>query len=163
MDLSTMLNINQFRELIIKSSLKDLLMYSEDAEELLVFTCANESLGGTYIHQINGPALGIYQMEPHTHNDIWANYINPNGALVMRLFLNFHISQIPDPSLLIYDLRYATAMTRLFYARIHEPLPPASNLNAIWEYYKKYYNTSKGAASKDEAMKNYNDFSQCHR
>ena len=65
-----MLNIAQFRDLIVKSTLNDLLLYSEDAEELLVFTCAVESLGGTYLQQVKGPALGIYQMEPVTYNDI---------------------------------------------------------------------------------------------
>jgi len=47
-----MLNIAQFREFIIQPSLHDLILNSPDAEELLVFTCANESLGGTYIKQL---------------------------------------------------------------------------------------------------------------
>src|SRR5579872_996529 len=158
-----MLNINQFRELIVKSSLNDLLMYSEDAEELMVFTCATESLGGTYLAQIGGPALGIYQMEPMTYNDIWQTYINLHGPLTLRLFANFNISNMPEESRLIYDLRFATAMTRLFYARINEPLPCYKDENAIWEYYKKYYNTSKGAAIKEVSIQRYHDFVQSHR
>lgn len=154
-----MFNIVQFRELIVKSSLNDLLLYSQDAEELLVFTCAVESLGGTFIHQVGGPALGIYQMEPNTHNDIWQNHISPNGSLTMRLMSNFNISK-PSEEVLIYDLRYATAMTRIFYERIKEPLPSASDENAIWEYYKKYYNTQKGAAQKDQSIKKYHCFVQ---
>jgi len=153
-----MLNVNQFRELIVKSSLNDLLLYSKEAEELMVFTCAVESLGGTYIHQVNGPALGIYQMEPATYNDIWQNYIYHNGPLTLRLFANFDISSMPSESRLIYDLRYATAMTRLFYRRIKSPLPLSNNIDAIWDYYKQYYNTSKGAATKDESIKKYHDF-----
>ena len=153
-----MLNINQFRELIVKSSLNDLLMYSADAEELMVFTCAVESLGGTFLHQVGGPALGIYQMEPATYNDIWQNYIYSHGPLTMRLFSNFDISSMPDESRLIYDSRYATAMTRIFYARIKEPLPSAQDENALWEYYKKYYNTTAGKAEKEESIKKYHDF-----
>jgi hypothetical protein len=153
-----MLNINQFRELIVKSSLNDLLLYSKDAEELMIFTCAVESDGGTYIRQIKGPALGIYQMEPQTHNDIWMNYIYGHGALSMRLFANFDISNRPDESRMIYDMRYSTAMARIHYLRVKDSLPPCHNVEAIWEYYKKYYNTVKGAAQKDESIKKYHDF-----
>jgi len=155
-----MLNVNQFRELIVKSSLNDLLLYSKEAEELLVFTCATESLGGTYIKQANGPALGIYQMEPLTHNDIWQNYIYPNGPLTLRLFSNFNITSMPSEDRLIYDLRYATAMARIHYRRIKSPLPLSTNVDSIWEYYKQYYNTPKGKAEKDESIKKYHDFVQ---
>jgi hypothetical protein len=158
-----MLNINQFRELIVKSSLNDLLMYSEDAEELMVFTCATESLGGTYLAQIDGPALGIYQMEPMTYNDIWQTYINKDPSLNLKMIMHFQCNKMPSEEWLIYDLRFATAMTRLFYARINEPLPSAKDENAIWEYYKKYYNTSKGAAVKDISIQRYHDFVQSHR
>lgn len=153
-----MLNIVQFRELIVKSTLNDLLMYSENAEELMVFTCAVESLGGTYIKQLNGPALGIYQMEPETYNDIWQNYIKPNGKLTMMFLTNFHITFMPPEEMLIHDLRFATAMTRLFYARVKSPLPFAKDIDAIWTYYKLYYNTTLGAAEKDSAIQRYYDF-----
>lgn len=158
-----MLNISQFRELIVKSTLNDLLLYSEDAEELMIFTCATESLGGTYLKQINGPALGIYQMEPATHNDIWQNYIYENQKILMKLMTTFRCNVFPPEEWLIYDLRYATAMTRLFYDRIKEPLPSAKDIDDIWSYYKQYYNTPLGAAQKDESIKRYHDFVQgCH-
>lgn len=153
-----MLNIKQFRELIIRPTLNDLLMSSLDAEELLVFTCANESLGGTYLHQINGPALGIFQIEPETYNDIWQNYILKNQPLLLRLNTNFNINRMPDASQLIYDLRFATAIARIFYARIPEALPSANDKIAMWNYYKTYYNTSDGSATKDAAFANYQNF-----
>ena len=153
-----MLNISQFRELIVKSTLNDLLLYSQNAEELMVFTCAVESLGGTYLHQVGGPALGIYQMEPMTYNDIWQTYIKSNGSLMLRLLTNFSIGFMPSEEQLIYDLRFATAMTRIHYARIKKTLPPANDVNAIWDYYKTYYNTSAGKAQKDDSIKKYHDF-----
>lgn len=153
-----MLNISQFRELIVKSTLNDLLLYSQNAEELLVFTCAVESLGGHYLKQVDGPALGIYQMEPVTYNDIWQTYIKSKGSLMLRLLTNFGIGFMPSEEQLIYDLRFATAMTRIFYERIKEPLPDASNVDAIWNYYKKYYNTNLGSAQKESAIHNYYEF-----
>lgn len=153
-----MLNIDQFRKLIVQSTLYDLMLYSENAEELLVFTCAVESDGGTYLQQLKGPAIGIYQMQPVTYNDLWQNYIKSNGPLMLRLFSNFCVASIPSEDRLIYDLRFATAMTRIFYDRIKQLLPSAKDENAIWEYYKEYYNTSLGAAQKDSAMEKYHAF-----
>jgi len=153
-----MLNILQFRELIVKSTLNDLLMYSQNAEELMVFTCAVESLGGHYLKQVKGPALGIYQMEPQTYNDIWQNYIHNQGGLLLKLFSNFGLTYMPAEDILIYDLRFATAMTRIFYQRIKEPLPDYRNVDAIWAYYKKYYNTELGSATKVESINKYTNF-----
>src|SRR5260370_40232291 len=66
-----------FRHLI-KDTLTPLGLYSADAEELLMATCAQESLLGQYRHQVNGPAIGIVQDEPADFNDLWKNY--PNGT-----------------------------------------------------------------------------------
>src|SRR5690349_14952079 len=128
-----MFNAKQLRELIIAPTLKDLQLYSENAVELLMFTCANESEGGTYVHQVNGPALGIFQIEPRTYSDIWANYIPIHLGIVRILANVFDCVSIPDPMRMIYDLRFATAMARLFYARIKEPLPDCHDVDAIWQ------------------------------
>jgi hypothetical protein len=155
-----MLNVNQFRELIVKSTLNDLMLYSKDAEELMIFTCAIESLGGYYLKQLNGPALGIYQMQPETYNDLWQNYLqdSKNSRLLMMLLSNFHITNMPSEDRLIYDLRFSTAITRIFYARIKEQLPDSNNVSAMWNYYKLYYNTSKGDAEKEKTIIKYQNF-----
>lgn len=153
-----MFNLIQFRECIIKPALMDLQLYSVDALELLVFTCAVESNGGTYLKQIKGPALGIYQMEPATYNDIWQNYIKFRPKLALILSSNFDAMRMPPEDRMVYDLRYATAMARLFYLRANEPLPAFNDENAIWDYYKIYYNTSAGKADKVYSIGKYHDF-----
>ena len=153
-----MLKVTQLRELIIKPALHDLVLFSEDAVELLVFTCAVESMGGTYLKQVNGPALGIYQMEPEDYNDIWQNYISNKPALLVCLVTNFNISRMPPEDRLIYDLRFATAMARIHYARVPEKLPAAADTIGVWSYYKKYYNTANGAAERDSAIAKYQTF-----
>lgn len=155
-----MLNVSQLRELVIKPALHDLIMASPAAEELMIFTCANESFGGTYLKQKNGPALGIYQMEPETYNDIWQNYIKKKGSLLLIMISSFESTFIPDERRLIYDLRFATAMCRLHYARMPQNLPEANDINGLWEYYKHYYNSDLGAASKDDAIGKYHLFSK---
>lgn len=155
-----MFNINQFRESIVQSTLKDLLMYAPESEELIVFTCAAESLGGTYIRQVDGPALGIYQMEPETYTDIWQNFIKQQGGLCMMMFSCFHISYMPSPERMIYDLRFATAMARLHYRRVAEPLPSVNDTGGLWSYYKRHYNTLKGKAEKEDSIEKYHAFVQ---
>jgi hypothetical protein len=50
------------------------------AEELLLGTALQES-GLIYRRQLNnGPALGLFQMEPATHDDIWADFLTYHGV-----------------------------------------------------------------------------------
>lgn len=153
-----MLDCSQFRSLIIEPVLSKLRVYSKGAEELLVFTCAAESLGGTLLQQVKGPALGIYQMEPNTYTDIWVNYIRNRNQMATLMALHFGCSKIPEIERLIYDLHFATAMARIHYLRMPGTMPDAKDVEGIWEYYKKYYNTEKGKAKKEDAIKKYQDF-----
>ena len=153
-----MIDNKQLRELIIGPALDALQMYSSEAEEILVFTCAAESLGGTYLKQIKGPALGIYQMEPATYTDIWENYIKYSSSLMNLVSIHFDASRIPNPERMIYDLRFATAMARLHYRRRKEPLPKANDVEGLWQYYKQYYNTPLGKAEKENTIKHYSKF-----
>jgi len=153
-----MFDISQFRDYIVKPALRSLILYSENAEELLVFTCAVETLGGTYLKRITGPALGIYQMEPNTYNDIWQNYINRKLELKLKLLYHFDAPKMPDEDRLIYDLRFATAMARIHYLRVSAELPPSDNPQLIWRYYKKYYNTYLGKAEESTSIDKYIKF-----
>lgn len=153
-----MLSAAQLRQFVIKPALQDLVLYSDAAEELLIFTCANESNGGFYLKQIAGPALGIYQMEPKTYNDIWQNYIIHKHDLQLKLLHHFNAPVMPDENRLIYDLRFATAMARIHYTRSLEPLPKFYDVDSLWLYYKKYYNTYLGKADYHEALTKYLNF-----
>lgn len=153
-----MLDCSQFRSLIVEPVLSKLRVYSKNAEELLVFTCAAESLGGTLLQQVKGPALGIYQMEPNTYTDIWVNYIRARNQLATLMALHFGCNKIPDVDRMVYDLHYATAMARIHYLRMPGNLPDAKDIDGIWDYYKKYYNTEKGKAKKEDSIKKYQDF-----
>ncbi|MDX2368828.1 MAG: hypothetical protein QNK36_10550 [Colwellia sp.] len=153
-----MIDVKQFKEVIITPALSLLQKYSDDAVELLLFTCAAESNGGTYVKQIKGPALGIFQMEPATHQDIWVNYIFTNSSLMNIMSLNFFAAAQMDAERMVYDMRYATVMARLQYSRFDEPLPDRKNIDAMFDYYKKYYNTPSGKAKKAESIKKYKAF-----
>jgi len=131
--------------------------YSENAVELLMLTAAQETLLGKYLWQVKGPALGIFQMEPNTFNDIWINFIAYRANL--RDALNDWRAQGVSWNMRMKaDLAYQIAMARIFYMRINAPLPPGSDEIAMAEYYKKYWNTHLGAATVAEALNNYRKF-----
>lgn len=155
----------QFRELIIRPTLKYLepeVPYSEEAEDLLFMTAAHESLLGTYLKQVKGPALGVYQMERETEKDICFNFLLYRNKLSKKI-TNLCFSEVEIPTGLnesIGNLFLATAMARVHYYRVPEALPKKSEFNtnvsylkALSEYAKKYYNTELGKATADDYYK----------
>ncbi len=145
-----MIDREQFKEYIVKPTLRQLqphIPYSEEAVELLVATATAESLRGTYVVQKGGPALGVYQMEPATHSDIWNNFLAYKDELYELLE-----DEYTDELDLTANLRYATIMARLHYYRVKEPLPAADDLEAQARYWKDHYNTHLGKGTVDHFM-----------
>jgi len=143
----------QLREYIIRPVLNRIGLYSEAAEELLMLTAATESLCGKFVHQVGGPALGIFQMEPRTHDDIWENFLKYKPALAMHVKTYGRISQqLPG------NLYYACAMARVHYLRVPERLPSAMDVDGLARYWKDHYNTHLGAGQPHEAVENYQRF-----
>jgi len=81
-----MINHEQFRKYIIYPTLFPLSvngvsLYSRNAEELLIATMAHESKGGTFLKKQEGPAVGVYQMEPNTYNELYSQCIKKDSSL----------------------------------------------------------------------------------
>lgn len=152
------INAQQIRNLIVIPTLEKLGMHSESATELLLGTMATESNFGTFIKQIGkGPALGIFQMEPATHDDIRDNFLKHRQSICNTILHEFNYANFVA-SRLVYDMQYATIMTRLHYLRVPEALPSANNLPALAAYWKQFYNTRFGKGDEDDFIKNYNRF-----
>ncbi|SRR5713226_6971626 len=115
------------------------------AVQLLLATAAQESHMGEFLHQINGPALGIYQMEPPTFIDTLNRADNIISAIYPRA----------PSERLIYDLRYATVVARAKYFLDPSPLPNAEDVNGLWDIYKRVWNTTLGAATQQQFLGNY--------
>lgn len=102
-----------------------------------------ESDCGKYLVQRGGgPALGIYQMEPATHADLWNKYI------VRKYAIEKHLKYTKIPgwdglTQLKVNPVYATAMARIQYYRRPEKLPEIDKVS-MWKYYKQFYNTPLG-------------------
>lgn len=162
------MKMRHLRDYVIRPTLKRLGLYSEAAEILLLGTAAHESMGATCLRQVGGgPALGIYQIEPATHNDVWANYLRYKSGLMIQM-QDF----IPPGSrdraaggwvcgkqnLLITDLAYATAIARIIYRRRPERLPDADDLPGIAQYWKDHYNTSAGKGTVEKFLADYDKY-----
>lgn len=167
-----MMDYNQFRGLVVVPTLHyldEVIPYSEEAVDLLMMTAAHESNGCSYVKQINGPALGVYQMEPATHYDIYKNFLKYNPK-IKSLLKDFTIDAgilLQQGEDMVFNLAYATAMARVHYYRVSEPLPerkamakcvsPESReedyLMELAKYAKWYYNTNLGKATAEDYLK----------
>jgi hypothetical protein len=115
------MNKAQLTDLVIIPTLNEIPYgFSPEAVMAIQMIIAHESCGGDYIAQMTGPALGVIQMEPFTHDDVWFNGDSiKNNATLMG------ISQCVGQ--LVYDLRYNVFMARqkLFMAKGALPNDPA--------------------------------------
>ena len=132
-----MIDKNQLREAITEV-LQEFGLYSPEAVDLLMGTAAVESKLGTYIRQIRGPALGIFQMEPASEQDLWNNFRRTKIILGGNYYT-------PDSVALKYDLRYQIIMARIHYLRKPGAIP--TTLSGQANYWKKHYNTYLGAGT----------------
>ena len=145
----------QMHDYIIKPALEYMQgnYDSKNARMLLLATAAIESYCGKYIKQVNGPVLGIFQMEPITDDDIWSHcdaLFGDLGEIIGRLSL-YDFSQentlFHNHSDLVVSPLYACAMARLKYSMDSQPLPAHNDKEAIYEYYKRIYNTEHGKST----------------
>ena len=152
------MDASQFRVEVVRPVLVHLGFYSAAAENLLVGTALHESGGLRWLRQLGGgPAFGIYQIEPSTHDDIWRNYLRFRPRLndrVARLAAN----EPTRPEQLITNLAYATAIARVHYLRVPAPLPDADDLGGLARYWKRHFNTPKGAGTVAGFIESYRRF-----
>lgn len=141
---------------LIHTTLNDLGLglRSQAAVQLLLGTAAQESRFGTYLHQINGPALGVFQMEPETEMDIWYRFLAYRPAIENAVELTTGVSG-PSCMHLRGNLIYQIAMARVHYFRVPHPLPDPGDIDGMAAYWKQHYNTPLGRGTTDEFVKNY--------
>jgi hypothetical protein len=140
----------------IRPALQGIRLWTPAAEELILGTAIVES---DLIHRmqlVGGPARGVFQMEPATHDDIWNNFLKykPDLALAISSLMTF-----PDANKLLElerNDKYASAMARAHYLRAPKPLPKAGDVNAMAKYWKVYYNTWRGKGDADKYRTKWN-------
>jgi len=149
-----MLDLAQFRENVVRPVLMELQMHSDAAEALVLGTAMQES-GLQWLRQLGGgPALGLFQMEPATHDDIWNNYLAFRPEIAARVE-RFLVPGRDRADQLVWNLAYATAMCRIHYRRVQAALPAATDVAGLAGYWKAHYNTAGGAGSEAEFAANF--------
>lgn len=141
------------RALVIRPALAALELGGDAAEELLLGTAAQESGCGRRLAQQGGPALGVWQIEPATHDDLWNNFLRYRAALAAKLD-GLRAAALPASAQLAGNLPYGCAIARLIYLRVPAALPAAGDLAGQAAFYKAHYNTGAGAATLAEYLDN---------
>jgi hypothetical protein len=154
-----MINPRQFLIYVVRPTLAHLNLHSSSAEHLIMGTIAHESKMGEYLNQIQGPALGVAQMEPATHDDIWYSYLafRPNLREKVMDFVPpwaMKWDEIPDAHLLRSSLDYSVAMARVHYYRVVHPLP-STKPDDLAAYWKLFYNTKYGKGTEAQFKEAY--------
>lgn len=122
------------------------------ARQQLVLGIGNKETQYRYIRQIGGgPALGFWQMEPATHDDLWSNFIRYRPQIQAAL-LRILAGAKPDPARLVDHPVYAAAVSGVDIYRSKDPLPPANDPSAQAGFWKRNYNTDEGAGVAAEAV-----------
>lgn len=148
----------QLRELIVRPALKEIDLWSEAAENLLMGTAAVESSMGRFLRQTpTGPARGIYQMEEATFKDLTNYLLNRRSDLMVKICFTWNYKKWPKFESIIWDLKFATAMARIRYIVVPDPLPEDYvNTAHLGEYWDQFYNRNPYDGTVADFIKRYN-------
>ena len=143
----TGLDTRQLKIEIVRPALQAIGLWSLSAENLTTGTALAESRA-VYLRQVGGgPALGLWQMEPATHDDCWNNWLCAPGRSRQSTALRQIIGHLkPSARLMIGNLLYAAGMARVRYQRVPAALPGATDAAGLSQYHKDFYNTAQGSA-----------------
>ena len=143
----------QLRELVIVPALAKIDLFSPEAVALVLGTACVESQCGEYIKQIGtGPTLGIFQIEPATYHDLQCNFLEYRSELKAKLMALYCEGMSAEENLTC-NLMFQATVCRLIYYRAPEAIP--TDLAGMADYWKKYYNTSKGKGTPEKFMAAY--------
>lgn len=157
------MDADHFRAFVVRPALFRLGLHSAAAETLLVGTALVESGGLRWLRQRGGgPALGLFQIEPDSHDDLWTNFLRYRDPLADKA-AGFAALWPSRHEQLITNLAYACVVARLIYYRAPAPLPGADDLVGLACYWKAHYNTALGAGTVPGFLKTYRRFATRRR
>ncbi|WP_062260801.1 hypothetical protein [Endozoicomonas arenosclerae] len=133
----------ELRHYVVRPTLKHLRMWSPTAENLLLGTAARESGLGFHLKQEHQQALGIYQISPRMHRNIWDHYLAKKSDLSSLIRgLASQREFLAHPHLeLATNLSYATAIAWMIYYRTEKPIHkvPHDDIPAMGKLWHNYY------------------------
>ena len=141
----------ELRHYVVRPTLKHLRVWSLSAENLLLGTAARESGLGFHLKPANTQALGIYQISPRMHRNIWDNYLahqSELSSMVRGLASQREFLTHPHHELAT-NLAYSTAIAWLVYWRLDLNIKKIDSDNTlalakIWQ--KHFHSRCSGSA-----------------
>ena len=104
----------------------------------------------------DGPARGLCQMEPATHDDCWTNWLNfPAQAQVARVIRGLIGNVAPSADLMMSNDSYSFAVGRIKCWRDRGPLPAWDDAAGMSAFHKRVYNTRAGAADPEANLQHF--------
>lgn len=144
-----------FMNTIIEPAIQAVGLWSAAAAQLLLGTALQES-GLCHRRQIGGgPALGLWQMEPATHDDCWDNYLKYRSDLAQKVIKVADRTERSEAEWLVAHDPYACVMARIKYLRAPTQLPSFNDIDGQAKYWKSWYNTPQGAGTVDDYLRNW--------
>ena len=136
---------------IVEETLYRLDMYSDDALELVMNTGWAES-GYRALRQLNGPAIGFWQVEMATVQDTLDKYVAYRPHIEDKL-ASLGLDEENLEFSILSNISLQAAFCRLKYRRDSQPIPPWDNLKDQANYWKRVYNTSLGKGTIEHFLK----------
>lgn len=156
--------VTAFRVNVIRPVLADMAtvtglpLNSQGAEELLTGVACHESDGLLYVRQLgDGPALGPYQMEPATHDDLFRNFLAFRPWLKQAV-LNFSAYSETFYGELAFNAFYATACARAQFYRFSDLIPEVGDLLSQANLWKLRWNSMVGRGTVAEYIDHWNEY-----
>lgn len=143
--------LDELRQLVIRPTLKHLRAWSAGMENLLLGTAAQESQLGFHLKQGRRHGLGIYQIQPHTHREIWDEYLIDHPTLASKVrglasqrdFLDHPHSELTT------NLRYATAIAWLIYRSANVYKVPEADVASMAQLWHQHFHHGPVASAQD--------------
>lgn len=148
------LNPRHVLELAVRPALEALgPRYSTLAAEQLVMGTAAVESGFVDLKQLgNGPAVGLWQMEPATFRDVLLRFLKLRSDLRPGS-VRYASSDTPAVDELAWNLRLGAAFCRLRYLMDPLALPAAGNVASLAATWKRTYNTHLGAGKPEDFVR----------
>lgn len=147
------LNSWQVRLYVVRPALEYIGLWSRDAEELVLATAAQESRF-QHLRQLNdGPARGLWQMEPATMQDVVGRYL-PLKPKLERAVHGLLAGAGTLAEQLGWNLAFGAALCRVRYLYDPHPLPHFTDVLAMAQTWKRVYNAG-GRGTVEEFIESY--------
>ncbi len=143
--------LDELRLLVVRPTLKQLRAWSPGMEALLLGTAAQESELGFHLKQGSRHGMGIFQILPSTHRQVWDKYLINFPALASKvrgLASQRDFLQHPHAELAT-NLRYATAIAWLIYRAAGVENVESGDLPRMAKLWKKYFHHGPSASLRD--------------